>query len=66
MTRRQALLLMQIAPAGQHLSINIRPWPPPFLRIMLGGTNGMSRLEVVGPDGETLTFTPEQIMEALR
>ena len=64
MTRRQALLLMQLTPAGQMLRLSM--WEPAFLRVILGGKDGISRLEVVGPDGEVLTFTPEQIMEALR
>jgi len=56
---------MQIAPFGQTSGL-LWNAPPPVLRILLGGRKGMSRLEVVGPDGEVLTFTPEQIMEALR
>ena len=39
---------------------------PPWLQVPLGGERGLSKLVVVGPDGERITLTPEQIMAALR
>lgn len=63
MTRRAALLLLALLPGGQ---LSVGDWKPGPLRIFLGGKNGISHVEVIGPDGDKLTFTPEEIMAALK
>ncbi len=66
MTRRQALLALQLAPAGMVNWAKTTEWAKPFLlRVVLGGKDGISKLEVVSPGGETKTFTADELWEAL-
>lgn len=74
LSRRNALLLMLLVPGGamqarQHFTAPLTLFTrKKTLSIYLGDhdSGGFDELQVHGPHGEVLTFTTEQIMEALR
>lgn len=58
-------MLMSLFPAGQIHWAEIKPWPKPFLRLVLFGEGSIDRFEIVGPNGETKVFTAQEIWEEL-